>query len=127
MTIENVLERIAVALETLAGAPVTGLPQKAPAPSKPEPDPTPEAEKKRRGPKPKSAEAELPGEPLPPVEEDAKPKYTKDTVRSGLQGLKDREVGLAILKKFKAKTLSELVEDDYPAVMTAIKEAKENE
>jgi hypothetical protein len=144
MTIESTLERIAIALETLASAPVTGLPPKtettdapkatrqrktstAAAPSTAEAV-TPAVEKAEPAAAVSSSDPEtddLFGEETPAVEETKVVKVTIEQVKAALvsvqTALKHKDHAIAILKKHTMPkgeaVLSKLPESAYAALI----------
>lgn len=124
MTIEATLERIAVALETLAagGGTVAAAPVETPKAE------TPKAEK------PKATKAEKPKATKPAKEEkpaeDEKPSVSLNDVRAALTSLqkaKGADAPKGLLKEFKAATLSKLETGQYQAVIDRAAELEAEE
>lgn len=118
MTIEATLERIAVALETIAAgggavatAPAAEKPASKPAASKAKDKPAASKAKKEEP----AAEAEAEAE-----EKEEVPTVTLNAVRAALTSLQKAsgaDAPKALLKEFKAATLSKLKTDQYQAII----------
>ena len=125
MTIENELKRIADALETLiAQEEKTFVVSKEASDASKVVREDAAGQQKKRGRKPAATDAT----PTPASDkEESGITVTKDVVRAALSGLKDRQVGMQILAEFSCRTLSELPEDQYAAVLKAVNKAKKDE
>jgi hypothetical protein len=107
MTIEAVLERIAIALEKIALSPVTG--NAAPAPAK---DP----ETKRPVGRPAKTTPDT--KPEPEATGEVTKKQVGDAIVALIQG-NQRAAASKLLKQYSAGSVSELKEADYQAVFEA--------
>lgn len=117
MTIEATLERIAVALETIAAG--GGTVAAAPAAEKPASKPA--ASKAKDKPAASKSKKE---EPAAEEKEEA-PAVTLNAVRAALTSLQKAsgaDAPKALLKEFKAATLSKLKTDQYQAIIDRAEE-----
>jgi len=116
MTIEATLERIAVALETIAAG--GGAVATAPAAEKPASKPA--ASKAKDKPAASKAKKEEPAAEAEAEEKEEVPTVTLNAVRAALTSLQKAsgaDAPKALLKEFKAATLSKLKTDQYQAII----------